>query len=483
VALSVLILGTTLIILTSFLYEGVKRTQQEAFDTALYNHAVDIAGATDLGLLGGLVVKRDVLIDENKIFPFVLGQSLVQYRTMDGGVVLSSQHLGSSRLPLTETVVEQVIGNGTVLATFELPRDLQARGRVPIEPGPYRVVNYLVRKEQLPPLILQVAAPLTSLFREQEQTLSLFLTLIPLALLAAAFTALLISNRALSAVNRIVKSAQAIGPQELSARVPVPQETELGVLALTLNEMLARLQHTFESQDQFIADASHQLKTPLAIIRGEIEVFQKAPRSPDETSALHTSVLQEVRQLSKTVDDLLMLARFDSLQPMEFKAVRIDEVIFETIALLSRPAKEKGVEIQFNIETPPGDPINLEVRGDADLLRVMFFNLIENSIKYARKSGVISVRISRAPLDDLSQASGAHSLKIEIEDQGVGIAEEDLPKIFLRFYRSANAGQRAQGVGLGLSIAQRIAILHDAELSVRSQIGVGTVFSIRIKNS
>ena len=462
-----------MIVLTSFLYQGVKRTQQDAFDTALYNHAVDIAGATDLGLLGGLVVKRDVLIDENKIFPFVLGESLVQYRTMDGGVVLSSQHLGSARLPLDQAVADQVMGNGTVLATYELPRDLQAQGRVPIDSGPYRVVNYLVRKEQLPPLILQVAAPLTSLLREQEQTLSLFLTLIPIALLAAAFTALLISNRALSAVNRIVKSAQAIGPQELSARVPVPQETELGILALTLNEMLSRLQQTFESQDQFIADASHQLKTPLAIIRGEIEVFQKASRSTEETDALHASVLQEVRQLSKTVDDLLMLARFDSLKPMEFKSVRLDEVIFETVSLLARPAKEKGVEIQFNIDVSRGEAIALEVLGDADLLRVMFFNLIENSIKYARSPSQIKIRVS--------QSAGA--LLTEIEDQGVGIAEEDLPKIFLRFYRSASAGLKAQGVGLGLSIAQRIAVLHDAELSVRSQIGVGTVFSVRIKNS
>lgn len=448
-----------LLALSAFLYQGIKNTQQAAFDTALFNHAVDIADATDISILGQLIVKRSALIDEKKIFPFHLGQSIVQIRSMDGTVILSSRPLEFIRLPLNRKTIVETVNQGATFSTFHSGMN-------------YRLVNYLMQKSPLPPLILQVAVPLTIIESERAQILSLLWTLIPLTLLAAGFGGLGLVKRALNPVNKIIKTAQSIQAKELSARIPVPRETELKELALTLNELLSRLQKAFDGQEKFIADASHQLKTPLAIIRGEIDVYRRSLKEGDGSKELLESISQEVDQLSKMVDNLLLLARFDSgLLAPEFQNIRVDEALIEAISQLDSLSREKNVRLHFDFVSKSDEPSDFEAAGDFDLLRILFYNLIENAIKYSPKPGDVQIRLSNE----------SQWIKIEVEDFGPGIKGEELPRVFDRFFRGSERQLQAPGVGLGLSIVSRIAKIHDAEIAVRSELNQGATFTVRIK--
>ena len=461
-ALSTLVSAVTLGVLSWFLYQGIKDSQQAAFDTSLYNHAVDVANATDLSVLGQLILKRDAIVDKEKFFPFPLGQSVVQFRTIDGAVFWSSRPLDFIRLPLSRQTMLETVNQG---ATFESTKG----------PREYRIVNYLMQKPPLPPLILQVAVPTTLLELERAQILSLFWALIPIALIATAFGGLWLAERALNPVKKITKTAQSIQAKELSARVPVPSETELKELALTLNELLSRLQKAFDGQEKFIADASHQLKTPLAIIRGEIDVFRRTGQNENASAPLLESVSQEINQLSKMVDDLLLLARFDSglLSPQPEK-LRVDEVVMEAVSQLDRLSREQKVDVRFDIEASPEDATGFEAMGDADLFRVLFFNLIENAIKYSPKPGLVKVRL--ASIRD----GGTRAIQVDVEDQGPGIDPGELSRVFDRFFRGSERQLQAPGVGLGLSIASRIAKLYGADLTAKSEIGKGATFSVRI---
>lgn len=449
--------------MSAFLYQGIKTTQQAAFDSALYNHAVDIAEATDVSFLGQLIVKQSALIDEKKIFPFHLGQSIVQIRAMNGTVILSTRPLELMRLPLDAKTIIETANQGATFSTFESGTS-------------YRVVNYLMRKRPLPPLILQVAVPLTLVEHERAQILSLLWTLIPLTLLAAGLGGLALVQRALDPVNKIIKTARSIQAKELSARVPVPRETELKELSLTLNELLSRLQKAFEGQEKFIADASHQLKTPLAIIRGELDVYRRSMKTTEGadkcTKELLESVSQEVDQLSKLVDNLLLLARFDSgLLSLELQRVRVDEALIEAISQLDKLSREQNVQLRFDFDTKSDDPSDFEAMGDFDLLQILFYNLIENAIKYSPKPGEVRIRL----------ASDDDWITTTVKDSGPGIKPEEISRIFDRFFRGSERQLQSPGVGLGLSIVSRIAKIHNAEIDVHSEPNEGAAFTVRIK--
>ena len=450
VGISVVIFGIATIALTALLYRGVGDAQQIGFDTALHNYAVDVSGGFDVNFLGGLVLKKDAILEENKLFPFALGQSIVQFRTMSGNVLLTSRSFDRA-LPISKDALDAAARDGFSFETYTL-------GANPKDRAAYRIINYLVKKDSLPPLILQVAAPLALIESERRQILPLIYVLIPLALLTAAVLGFFLSTRALKPVYRIIDTAKAIRPEQLSSRVPVPEETEMKELAITLNDLLARLQMAFESQERFIADASHQLKTPLAIVRGEIDVFRKISRSPEESNELLLSISQEVNQLSKVVDDLLLLARFDSggLKPT-FAKVRMDEVVLETIAQLDRFARDQSVMLDFHLDAAATD---FEAVGDTDLIKALLFNLIENAIKYSAKPG------GRAMVELM--ASDPHEITLSVSDNGPGITVDERERVFDRFFRGSQRQHLIAGVGLGLSIAKRIANLHSGKLIATS---------------
>jgi heavy metal sensor kinase len=468
--LFVLLFGITQIVLGVLIYELFVRSHQKQFDAALYNHALDIAQNVDMDAFGEISVKSDILSDGGKIFPFSTGRAFIQVLKTDGRIVAKSGGLGSARLPLFVDDWQMINRDGVAFRTLgkkDLPVEFNGKR------SSYRLVSYLVTDRFIASprsYILQVAVPMNFLEQTLDSLLNLLLVAIPLTLIAAALVGLYFSRRALAPVAAIIDKAKSLSPVNLSDRVPVPAvDDELKTLSLTLNDLLARLQRAFESQERFVADASHELKTPLAILRGELDVLNLRERTPRETQEFLTSASQELDSLSDIVENLLLLARVDSgAGSLSLGMVRLDELALEVVSKLGPRAREKGVEIQMQLDPSMGSP---EVRGDSGLLRSMIHNLLENATKFAPRQTSVELRL----------ADAGEFIRLDVADQGPGIPAEAQAHIFERFFRAENTKQSAPGAGLGLAIVQRIVAAHGGRIEVHSELGRGATFTVLIK--
>lgn len=468
-ALFVTILGITLIGFSVVLYSVFLRSSEKEFDTALFNHTVDVIQGIDINYFGDVSVNSGILSSGGKIFPFSIGKAFLQIMQPNGKVLAKSRTLDTKQLPLTQEDWTILYRDGISFHTLqgkELPTTGQERNSA------YRLLNYMVRDRSEIRYILQIAVPMSFLEQECKGLAAFFLFAIPLTLVLATFGGLYLSGRALAPVSNIIEKAKSLSPTNLSERIPVPLiDDELRQLSLTLNELLNRLQKAFESQDRFIADASHQLKTPLAILRGELDLLKSRNRSPEEITEFIQSASQELDHLSRMVQDLLILARVDAgFSSLMIQRVRIDEIALETVSRLERLAQSKGIKIKFNLIGS-----SFEVDGDADLLQSMLNNLIENAIKFSHEHGSIEVCVQ-----DSSQKD-PDTLVVSVHDHGCGIPAEALAKVFDRFYRDQSSRSITRGVGLGLAIARRIAEAHRGILEVESTEHVGTIFRFLIK--
>jgi signal transduction histidine kinase len=391
----------------------------------------------------------------------------------------------------------EIVGKSGNLQDFELPLDpkdfpllekkgalfntlngfaIQTRRRVSDLPD-YRLISYVVRRPGLPLLILQVAAPMGSLERNQERLKTLLFLLVPISLLIAGGLGFWLTNRAFRPVRLMMKKTSEIQLADLRERLPLPTgDWELTELAITLNRLLDRVESAVKLQERFVSDASHQLKTPLAILRGEIELLLQTS-VPDHVKNVLTSLGQEVSQLGKLVENLLILARADSGGfTLQLESVRLDELLLDLVARFEHYAHSKGIQLKFDTETNPtqGDGVvDFEIRGDGALLRSLIQNLIDNAIKYSSSGGTVFIRLQET----------AQACIVEVQDQGAGISPTDLDRIFERFYRSPNHTASTSGAGLGLPIAKKIAELHGGQLSAQSKLGAGATFRFRVEKS
>jgi two-component system OmpR family sensor kinase len=293
---------------------------------------------------------------------------------------------------------------------------------------------------------------------------------VPLVLIFAGFGGYFLARKTLSPVAEMSDSAATISATNLNERLPVKNEKdELGGLASVFNSLLGRLENSFENQRRFMADASHELRTPLAIVRGESEVaLSKDNRTPAEYQESLAIVHDESKRLTRIVEDLFTLARADSGQYQARKTeMYLDELLTDCIHKVRVLAEKRKVSL--NLSTLEEMPM----RGDEQLLRRLFMNLLDNAIKYNREGGQVFVRGEKT----------ADFYRITIADTGAGIPKEDETKIFERFYRADKARSRASetatsGAGLGLSIAQWIAELHQGKIELVSSSETGSIFAV-----
>ncbi len=283
-------------------------------------------------------------------------------------------------------------------------------------------------------------------------------------LVLAGVGAWFMAGRTLKPVERIAAIARGIGESDLSRRIDVESDDELGRLATTLNGMIGRLEEAFLKERRFVADASHELRTPLAVIQAETSLALEKPRSQDEYRRSLEMVAQEVGYMSEMVGKLLVLARSDAgFEPLNFEDVNIADLLGELSQDVEALAQEKGLKLGL------GPMDGLTVRGDRVRLRQMFLNILDNALRYTPAGGTITGSIVRK--DNQAVAS--------VRDTGAGIAEEHLPFIFDRFYRADKVRTDGEGgTGLGLSIAASIAKMHGGAIEVESEVGGGTTFRI-----
>jgi heavy metal sensor kinase len=301
-----------------------------------------------------------------------------------------------------------------------------------------------------------------------EEITTTFAWMIPIAILLASGGGYFLARKSLAPVVAMSSQAGRIGAANLHERLPVQNEKdELGHLALSFNSLLDRLSQSFERQQRFMADASHELRTPVAILRGESEVaLSQQIRSAEEYRESLGVLHQEAARLTHIVEDLFTLTRADAgqylLQPRDFY---LDELAGECMHSARTLALAKGISLNLDVvsESP--------IRADESLLRRMILNLLDNAIKYTSEGGCVNVSCRRMELD----------YALSITDTGGGIPADLQPRIFERFFRADEARSRAEndggGAGLGLSISRWIAEAHHGRLELTRSDSSGSIFT------
>jgi two-component system, OmpR family, heavy metal sensor histidine kinase CusS len=276
------------------------------------------------------------------------------------------------------------------------------------------------------------------------------------------------SRRALAPVDGMIDTVRQITADRLDRRVSVANpDDELGRLAATFNAMIARLERTFDEIRRFTADAAHELRTPLSVLRSEAEVVLRADRSPGQYRRTLENQVEEIDRLSRLADQLLFLCREEGRRTGDSAApVRLDRLLGDLADDLQPAAEEKGL----SLETAAFEPC--VVNGDVEGLRRLFLNLLDNALKYTPAGGTVRLELNAGP--DRCQAV--------VADTGIGIAAEHLEHLFERFYR-VETSRTAPGFGLGLAICRAIADSHGGRIHVSSAPGAGTRFEVRLPAS
>lgn len=380
---------------------------------------------------------------------------LVQIVDADGQVVARSANLGAARLPTPPALLARLSAGEVVFET------LTGYGTEPT-----RMVSVPVRSHGRLRAV-QVAGSLDDVNHVVQSASTLFAVTGVALILAVGWAGALLTRRVFGAIDDVVQQAHRIGEANLSKRLPHPgTRDEIGRLVDTLNEMLGRIEHGFEAQRRFTADASHELRSPLSRLRTELEVALRRPRDASDYVDTMRSCVEEVQRLTLLVDELLVLARLDAGQERgPADTVSLNTLAEEAIRRMEPVAREHQVRIVLD----PAPPVTAAVaRGPATLVLA---NLLDNAVKFSTPEGCITVHLA---------TEGAHAV-MSVADQGPGISVSELPYLFERFFRgsAARAGVPS-GVGLGLALSQAIVHAHGGRIDAANRPGGGALFTVRL---
>ncbi len=317
------------------------------------------------------------------------------------------------------------------------------------------------------PYWIRVATPLDAAKATLRRVKALFQWTVPAVLLLASLGGYWISRRALAPVDAITNAARSIGIGNLSQRLDVPATgDELQRLSETWNDMLARLESAVKRLSQFTADASHELRTPITLIRTTAELSLRRERSPEIYREALRQVVAESERTTRLIEDLLLLARADAgLPALPLERIELSPLVRDVCQQGQVLADARQLQISAEV---PSQPVYVEAN-DPELRRLILL-LLDNAVKYTPAGGRITVSLA----SDLAGAT------VAVCDTGIGIPGSALPHVFERFYRADESRNRDEGgAGLGLSIAKWIADRHHASLEAESVVGQGSTFRVR----
>jgi len=330
---------------------------------------------------------------------------------------------------------------------------------------PVRLYYHVIRYKQLPVFVVQGGFPL----HDVEQTLARLTVIIfiwiPVAVVASGIAGWFLARGPLSPIDNMIKEARQITAAYLKSRLPRTNTgDELDRLAATLNEMMDRIASSTHAVQEFSSNVSHELKTPLAIIRGEIDLALRKSRSAENLMETLRTIEGEIDGLIRLVDDLMLLVRSDSKQlRFEKNRVNLKDLLENVCGRFRERAARKKINLTSDFQDDP------EMVGDAVYLKRLFSNLLDNALKFTNEGGAVSVRL---------RLDGQKAI-IEMIDDGIGIAYEIQEKVFSRFYR-ADAARTYDGAGLGLNIARAICDAHEGELTLKSNPFLGTTITVTL---
>lgn len=456
----VFLLAVILLVFSGALYSILAFSSLNEVDRTLERRAAEVQNGANTAL--ELQTDPRIFLSRGRLTipaanAFATPGVYVQVSTLDGTPVSLSENLGSQTLSISSEVLSRVT-NGEASFTNTTTGDVTLR----IYASP------LVLRSQTVGIIL-VAQSLQGTYDTLARLATLLAGGIFLGLLLAAIGGAILADRALSPIDRITQTAQSIThSNDLTRRIEQPKSRdEVGRLAATFNEMLARIDGIFRAQQQFVGDVSHELRSPLTAIRGNLDLLRRgAADDADARQEALAAIDSESARMQRLVTDLLLLAQADAGFKIRKQPVELDTILLDVYRL--ERATAKGVNVVL------GQEDQALVMGDADRLKQLLLNLVDNAIKYTPAGGTVTLSLVR----------DAESVRIAIQDTGVGIPAQDLERIFDRFYRVDKARARdplagsGGGTGLGLAIARWIAEAHGGRLHVESQVGKGSTFSV-----
>jgi signal transduction histidine kinase len=294
---------------------------------------------------------------------------------------------------------------------------------------------------------------------------NILLITFPLILILLYLIARFLAGRSIKPVSTIIDTSSQITKDNLKSRIPLPiNKDELFVLSQNINNLLDRVENAIEREKQFTSDASHELRTPLAVIKGTMEVLIRKPRNQHEYEEKINFCISEVDRLNHMVDQLLLLARFENQkQNIKNETIFLNAIILDNLTRFSEKIESKKVKVFTSFSD------DFYIQSDNYLVSIIISNLLSNAIKYSNSNGKIRIELSQ----------NEHHITFSISDNGIGIAPDDMNKIFNSFYRSDVSNHaEIKGTGLGLSIVKRLCDLLKLEITVDSKLNEGTTFRL-----
>lgn len=447
----IFILGCTLVLFSSLVYYQMSRSLYKSVDHKILTISEVIASSISPN-------SRSVFADLEKKLVKEVGRQptakFIQLLDRSGNIGGKSLNLKNKRLPVSFKALQNASKGVISYETKEVFGE------------PLRIITYPVKRPGTDVRsIVQVATSLAEVKDTLNKLVLILVSVVPLALIIASIGGTFLANKVLKPINEINRITREITSKNLELRVPEPAtHDELGKLVETINGMIERLEKSFKQVQQFTADASHELKTPLTILKGEAELALRKERQPEEYRQYLHSSLEEINRLTRLVQDLLVLSRADTGRLTLHKEPLDLAALVDSCCEQCRFLREgQNIRVIFKHQT------GVRVLGDKYRLKQMFYNLVENAIKYSEGGGKVEV---------LTVHNGKYA-NVLIKDEGVGIDEKDIPYIFDRFYRVDKSRSRdAGGTGLGLSICKWIAEAHSGKITVESTPGIGSCFTV-----
>ncbi|MDO8525224.1 MAG: ATP-binding protein [Candidatus Omnitrophota bacterium] len=472
------ILAVTLSIFSAILYHQVSRSLYDNMDAILSSRAEGIVSAIStywatekLGPARYGAVPEAQFGGEHIDFA-TIAQRWVEARSKDpkllniiiqifdarGEIVASSKKTQGISSVSEQTLFAALQGRSTFdTLTSSFPTKRAQLFRVFITPA--------IQKDRVE-YIVQVASPLDSITAAMNSLKVTLFLLFPLTVLITGVMGAVLATLTLRPVDSMIRAIHDITAENMKMKLSIPKtKDEIQKLAETFNDMLARLDNAFTSQRHLFEDLSHELKTPLTILKGEFEVVLKKARLPEDYEAVIRSSLEEIDKMTMLVENLLMLASLESKKTMpEKKVFDLNNLIKSVVSNINRLAEHKKIDLTFSGKE------NIPIVGNEKELRQVFLNVIDNAVKYTPEGGSIMTIVEK--LSD-------NSARVTVKDTGIGIPSTDVVHIFDRFYR-ARSPVSSYGFGLGLSIVKAIVDAHNGCIKVESEPGKGASFIITL---
>ncbi len=453
-----LLVAVILLLLGGVLYIGYQRMLMDKKDFALKVVANILDSSLPKKPISKAVVQKTVIRVVTDYPDIEFKGTLIGVYDSPLSIVFSSSLSEKEWLPLTKETWDIALRGETALTTVFLHRD----------PIPIRILSKPVFGENGLLYVIQVGTSMQDILSTLNSFLLLSLVFVPMATLLVSLGGWWLVRKALGPLDGVVEAARRISAGDLRHRIDLPKSgREIGEVAAAFNQMTSRLQVSFDQIRDFTDNVSHELRIPLAILKGETELNLRRPRSLEKYQAVLRSNLEEILRMQKMVEKLLFLSKADRGE-MELDLIEIDlsQLLKEIASQIQVTAREKGVSIRLDA----GGTVYMN--GDELLLRELLFNLTQNAIRHTPSGGEVTL--------GLSVKGGG--IELFVADTGIGIPSDEKDRIFDRFYQ-IDRSRSNKGRGLGLSICKSVVEAHFGTIQVESTLGRGSRFTVSFSSS